>query len=74
MLYHDLWVVYDEDLRPEVLDQGIREKVEADPTIVFPESLGEKNSIDLMRQVLNRSTYSTGKENRKHLDDRLLVL
>ena len=71
---HDLWIVFDEDLGPEVLDEGIGEEAEAHPAVVFSESLGEEDSVDLMRQARDWSADSAGEEHREHFDDTLLVL
>ena len=62
MRYHDLWIFIDKNLLPEILDHGVREKVSADQGIVFPESLCEKYSVELMIQALKRSIDSTWEE------------
>ena len=61
MRNYDLWIVFDEDLGPEVLDEWIREKIEADPAVVFSENLGEKYSVNRMCQTCYRSADSTRK-------------
>ena len=71
---NNFWVVFDEDLGPEVLDEGIREKAVAGHIVVFLENLEEKKSVDFVRRVRNGLMDSEREEQREHFDYTLLVL
>ena len=68
MVNHDIWFVFNEDLRPKIFDKGFLEKFDADLIVIFSENLSEKYSVDSLSQARNGAVECARNEQREHRD------
>ena len=67
--HYDFRIVLNEDLGPEILDEGIREEFKADYTVVLPENSSEEHSVDLLRQARDGLAGAHRKKQRQYIDN-----